>query len=168
MPRMDEIFGQHLACLRGDDFQAALPHKGVVDVVELRPFADYEGLVELDLHAGPVSKPGDRADGAHAVTADDDVVFGLECPEFVKIDSGRVGDVLVGAVHAVGDTRKGAEECNQRNVANGPVRKLHMGKISKKVRPRGVVRVDKKVVISIFGSPILIGTLPGPMSVSGR
>ena len=40
--------------------------------------------------------------------------------------------------------------------------------LNAQVRPQGEVRVDKKGVISIFAAPILIGTLPGPMSVLGR
>ena len=109
MPRMDIVFGEDLPCLGRDDFKPALAHEGVVDVVELGPFADNDRVVELDLYAGAVAEPGDRADGTYAVAADNDFVFGLQGPEFLEIDNRRVRNILVRFVHAIGNACKNAD-----------------------------------------------------------
>ena len=100
------VDGKHFPVLVRDDFKPALAHDGVVHVSELRAFADGAGFVELDLYACAVSHPGDLADGTDCVSADDYRVFGLQRAQFVKIDIGLVGYVLVRLVHAVRDTRK--------------------------------------------------------------
>ena len=110
VPLVDVVVGQNLACLGGNDFQAALSHEGVVDVVEFGPFADDDGFVELYLNSGTVPEPRDGPDGTHSVAADYDHVFGLQCAKFVKIHQGRVRNFLVSAVHSIGDPCEYANE----------------------------------------------------------
>ena len=106
---VDKVFGEDLAVLVRDDFEAALAHERIVHVVELGALADDGGLVELDFHACAVAHPGHLADGAHGVPADDHRVFGLQRAELREVDIGLVGHLLVRLEHAVGDAREQPE-----------------------------------------------------------
>ena len=82
---MDIVVGENLADFRGDDFESALSHNGVVYVIELSPFAYDDGLAEFNLDSSSVSEPSDIPDSTDRVAAYNDLVFGLQGSQFIKI-----------------------------------------------------------------------------------
>ena len=86
MPRVNVAFGEHLARLGRNDFEPALAHDRMVDVVELGAFANHDRLVELDFNAGAVAEPLNFANRSDRIAADHHLVFGLQGTELVEID----------------------------------------------------------------------------------